>query len=288
MAGTRLAGSLVSSAPPARSAEVLRAASEEVVAQARRFAEVRRQIRVLEGDAAADLVTLQVHPALVAASPVQQGWQLAEEAAARIQRAGRTWLQEDLATVVEEVFGVDIAVIPVTGWFDGVAWSQPQARVAVLGASGWPGRQRFALAHQLCHLVAGEVGSLHLDASIEYVAPDRTHTEARANAFAEAFLMPEDVLREVVPRQWTVPGFASLATWLRLPARAVAGRLHRLGLVSPADRRRFEILHGPEVAALAGATHAYTLRCRQSGRTRMPARLVHDALRHRVAPGSSA
>lgn len=278
---------LVSSSPPERSAEVLRLATQQVVVEARRLAAVRREVRLLDGDAAPDLVTLRIHPALSDAGPVRQGWQLAEEAAARIHRAGATWLQEDLAAVAEEVFGVDVAVVGVSGWFDGAAWSQPDARIAVLGASSWPGRQRFVLAHQLCHLLAGGVGSLHVDASIEHVLADHVFTESRANAFAEAFLMPEEVLREVIPEQWSVPAFASLASWLRLPAPAVAGRLHRLGLVSPEDRRRFEILQGPEVAALAGATLAYSQRCARAGRTRMPARLVQDARRHHVTLDTS-
>lgn len=287
MTAARLSGSLFSSAPPERSAEVLRTATGEMLARARGFAHVRRQIRLLDGGAARAPVTLRIHPALMDASPARQGWQLAEEAAARIRRAGRSWLEDDLADLVEDVFAVDVAVIPVTGWFDGVAWSASEARIAVLGTSGWPGRQRFTLAHQLCHLISGEVGRLHVDASIDSVPRERPHTEERANAFAEAFLMPEEVLQEAVPARWTVPAFAALATWLQLPARVVAGRLHRLGHISTADRQRFEVLRGPEVAALAGVTDAYARRCRLASRPRMPARLVGDALRHGLTPPSS-
>jgi Zn-dependent peptidase ImmA (M78 family) len=257
-----------------------------MVVHAQRFAAARRRVRLLGGGSPADPPTLRVHPALsgAGADPARQGWQLAEEAARRIDRASHSWLQDDLATVVEDVFDIDVAVVQIPGWFDGAAWSEQGVRVAVVGATRRPGRQRFALAHQVCHLLAGEIGDLHVDASIEQIAPERAHTEIRANAFAEAFLMPLEVLRERTPQRWTPAGFASLATWLGLPAQVVAGRLYRVGLISPADRCRYERLHGTELAALAGAGEEYAQRCRRAARTRLPARLVQDAARLGLPP----
>jgi hypothetical protein len=267
--------------PPSRSAASVQEAAETVVASAQHFAAARSQLPPARAAAGAPRPTphLRCHPALSGpdADPAGQGWQLAEEAARRITRAGRNWLTEDLAPLVEDVFGIDVAVVATPVWFDGAAWSDRTAKIAVVGATDRPGRQRFALAHQVCHLLAEEENSLHVDASIEQVPPERARSETRANAFAEAFLMPGDVLRELTPKRWTAPAFAALALWLDLPARALTRRLHQLGLMPMADRRHFEGLGGADLAALLGASQAYARRCRRAAQPRLPAQLIQDA-----------
>jgi Zn-dependent peptidase ImmA (M78 family) len=263
-------------------------AAETVIALAGRLADARRQVQALNDERPDVALTLQIHPALTGASadPHRQGDQLATEALMRLLRARRQLLETDLATLAEDVFGIDVAVVETAEWFDGAAWSEDGVKVAVVGTSRWPGRQRFALAHQLCHLLVDDEPGLHVDASVEQVPPERAHSETRANAVAAAFLMPEEVLRDVAPATWTSSSFAALTTWLRLPARAVAGRLHQLGLMSAADRQRWEEMRGAEVAMLAGATELYAARCRAASRPRLPARLVREAVR--ADPGAVA
>lgn len=52
-------------------------------------------------------------------------------------------------------------------------------------------RQRFAMAHELGHLLAHDDQEIHQDRDIYAAENQRSGSEMRANAFAAAFLMPE-------------------------------------------------------------------------------------------------
>lgn len=58
-------------------------------------------------------------------------------------------------------------------------------------------RQRFTIAHELGHLLAGDDQGVHVDEDIYGPWSKKGSGEIRANGFAAAFLMPEDALRSV-------------------------------------------------------------------------------------------
>ena len=112
--------------------------------------------------------------------------------------AGPSVGEADLPALVEAVFGADVAIVALDAGFDGLAASSEDAKLIVLATSQVPARQRFTLAHELGHLLAGDDQDVHLDRDVYDRAQAKDPSEMRANSFASAFLMPEDTLREAV------------------------------------------------------------------------------------------
>ncbi|MFV1849527.1 MAG: ImmA/IrrE family metallo-endopeptidase [Porticoccaceae bacterium] len=82
-------------------------------------------------------------------------------------------------------------------------------------------RARFDLAHELGHLV------LHRDA-----APSGRQAENEANQFAAEFLMPEDSVRSIIVRYWSMEALIDKKKVWTVSLAALAYRLHKLGLIS--------------------------------------------------------
>jgi Zn-dependent peptidase ImmA (M78 family) len=242
---------------------------------ARRYCALRADLATL-GHAQPAMPAL---PAEWAGPPAEQGQRLAVAALDALTLAGRSPAGPDLIEAVEEVFGIDVAVEPLGDGFDGVAAASPEARLIVLATSHVPGRQRFTLAHELGHLIAGDDQEVHLDRDIDSRTPSRDPSELRANAFASAFLMPEEVLRLALKE--AAPGadaltFATLACDLRVTPAALACRLQALGLAAGAVFDRLRTLTGARAAALAGRGEQFSRLVAAAGTRRPPGLLVRD------------
>ena len=175
----------------------------------------------------------------------EQGSRLAAAALARMEQLDGSAQQGDLAGLVEAVFGADVAVLDLGNGFDGLATSSDEVKLIVLATSPVPARQRFTLAHELGHLLAGDDQGVHLDEDIFDKAQAKNPSEMRANAFAASFLMPEQTLRAAVGTTGlTEQGFAvarlrseSDTVRPRLPIEgSAAGRRGNLRPVSRAER----------------------------------------------------
>lgn len=215
---------------------------------------------------------------LAAGSPAGQGGRLAERALARVAQLGRSVAEEDLPLLVEEAFGADVAVVGLDEGFDGLAASSPDAKVIVLGTSRVPARQRYTLAHELGHLLAGDDQGIHLDNDVYGAAQRGDASEARANSFAAAFLMPEDKLRGVAASPGlTEAAFAALACDLKVSPSALAIRLRRLGLIDAEACDRLMTITGARAAAIAGRGEDFARRVTMASTPRLPGLLVQDA-----------
>jgi Zn-dependent peptidase ImmA (M78 family) len=238
---------------------------------ARRYADLRADLAFL--GYAQPWAPVTADPAT--GSPAEQGGRLAEQALARTAQAGRSVLEEDLPLLVEEVFGADVAVVGLADGLDGLAASSDDAKLIVLATSRVPARQRYTLAHELAHLLAGDDQGLHIDSDV-YSRGDAS--EVRANGFAGAFLMPEEVLREVAgPFGVTEAAFATLACDLKVSPSALAIRLKRLGLIDAGTCDRIAAMTGTRAAAAAGRGEDFARRVTVASTPRLPGLLVQDA-----------
>jgi hypothetical protein len=212
---------------------------------------------------------------------VDQGRRLASRALAMVDDAGCfDDLVRDLPSVLEQVFGVDVAIEELGGGFDGLAWVRGSFRLALVSnATSWS-RQRFTLAHELGHVLAGDAdGSpLRVDRDVMSTTGD-PQAEMRANAFAAAFLMPEPTLRARVDGLLSDDDFARLVGELRVSPAALAWRLLGLGLVDAAHRA--ELGATPARAAALHGGWADELRSLETTQrvTRPPMCLLARALR---------
>jgi len=206
-----------------------------------------------------------------------QGRALAAAAARRLGEAGRSAADEDLAAAVEAVFGVDVTIAAVGADFDGLAASSGGAKIIALATTAVPSRQRFTLAHELGHLLAGDDQEVHLDHDIYSPAQSRDPSEARANSFAAALLMPEAGLRAAVGQDGiTEQQFTALATDLMVSPSALAYRMREHRLIDSGSCDKLRKISAARAAALAGRGRELARRVAAAGTPRPPGLLLRD------------
>ncbi|MPZ83329.1 MAG: ImmA/IrrE family metallo-endopeptidase [Actinophytocola sp.] len=208
---------------------------------------------------------------------VEQGHRLAEDALARVRRAGRSISEGALAALIEEVFGADVAVVELGTGFDGLAVASDDVKLILLATSHVPARQRFTLAHELGHLLAGDGQDVHLDRDIFDKSQAKDPSELRANAFASVFLMPEGILRDAVGSTGlTDETFAVLSCELMVTPSALAYRLLRLRLIDAGSCDRYKAITAARAASTIGLGEQFAQRVTEAGTPRPPGLLVRD------------
>lgn len=206
------------------------------------------------------------------------GYALARAAWDRLETAGVHSGVRDLPDVIEQQFGADVAAGDLGDACDGLSVMTDQVKLIVVGRCRVPWRQRFTLAHELGHLLAGDDQGLHLDVDIFDREHSRLDSERQANAFATAFLMPEGVLRDAAgTRGFTAEAFAQLSSSLRVSPSALAYRLQRLRLIDSYGCNEFKKYSARQVAQLAGTATDLATDIATAQAARPPGLLVRDA-----------
>jgi Zn-dependent peptidase ImmA (M78 family) len=202
----------------------------------------------------------------------------ARAARARIEDAGRSVAEPELADVVEAVFGVDVTVCELGPGFDGLSVSSEESKLILVGTSQTPTRQRFTIAHELGHLLNGDDQQVHVDTNVYDAKYRLDESERLANAFAAALLMPSVRLREAVGTQGIdEEAFARLADELMVSPSSLALRLKSLRLIDSGVCDRFRKLSSARAATLAGHGDVYARLVTQASRPRPPGLLCRDA-----------
>lgn len=179
---------------------------------------------------------------------------------------------DDFAAWVEERLGVDVCITPLPAGLDGLALSSGGLHLALVSSGVAATRQRFTIAHEICHLAAGDAQELRVD---EDVADRRTAEELRANAFAAAFLMPARTLRAACRGTFVDEDLvADLLGRLRVSLDALAFRLRDLGLVDAEGRDRVRAMSSVRIALRPGRVGDLQAR----NEHRAPSRLVRRAV----------
>lgn len=214
---------------------------------------------------------------LVPGGYVEQGRSLARGALTRVSDEGRAVGGSNLAVLVEEVFGADVAVVELGAGFDGLAASSEDVKLIVLATSRVPARQRFTLAHELGHVLAGDDQEFHVDNDVYDKAQAKDPSEMRANAFASTFLMPEDVLRTAVGSAGlSNQGFAVLACELMVTPSALAYRLLQLRLIDAGTCDQYRTITASAAASIAGRGEEFARRVAEADTPRPPGLLLRD------------
>jgi len=256
----------------ARTSMASSTSSDTAIREAERLAQIRADLAFLGYRQESSAFT----PVLNAGRPIDQGRNLAAEARDLARSGGiDPCRRRDLSEVVEDLFGVDIAIVRLPDGFDGLAYADEQTRLMVIGTSEVPARQRFTIAHELAHLLTGDNQGLHLDADLHDSVHKQQPSEIRANAFAAEFLLPAEILREEAARlAWSETSFAKLACRFWVSPSTLAWRLFNLGLI---DRRlcdSFRSLNAGQAAHLADAVDVLAEWIELASRPRTPASLV--------------
>ncbi|MET7636837.1 XRE family transcriptional regulator [Streptomyces sp. NPDC005078] len=169
---------------------------------------------------------------------IAQGSQLAEDASAMVGRSPRGVTVRGLAEQWEKAFGLVAAATDLPDGLDGLSWDTGDFRLVLVGRTDMWTRQRFTLAHELGHILAGDAIDRPLT---EHVAPsvDQSQTEIRANAFAAELLMPHKELAHSAKSAGSLDREALLSlSWeYQVSPSAMATRLRTLGIINDEQRR---------------------------------------------------
>lgn len=255
----------------ARAQQVLSPAADRAVARAEQIHEVDVLLNDLgyPDDPAAGFPE-----APAAADPVRQGELLA---VAMRQRTGDVDTDlpvepDALAGWVERSYGIDVCMMAMSAGLDGLALSSGRLRLALVSSSVSATRQRFTLAHEVCHLVCGDGQRLTVDEDLHGRGPE----ERRANAFAAAFLMPAEVLRAACEtRDIDQDLVVELLDRFRVSLDTLAFRLHNVGIVDARGRDRVRAMASARIAARPGRLEDLQARNDQ----RVPGRLLARAMK---------
>lgn len=206
---------------------------------------------------------------------VDKGADLATEATARLASEGLDVVVLDLASLIENAFGVDVCLTSLGEGFDGLAAATPEAKLIVAAVTPVAFRQRFTLAHELGHLLAQDDQGIHADPDI-YGGDRRDVTEVQANAFAATFLMPEHLLRGAVGPGFGEREFAAISVRLLVSPSALAYRLENLRLIDAMARDRWKSMSAKQAARLAGMPASIAAATAYATEPRNPGLLARD------------
>ena len=216
-------------------------------------------------------------PALGGLRWVDQGEAIAEAALRHVRSQGGDPLVGDLPALVETAFGADVAVRDLGAGFDGLAVSSGEVKLILLSVSMVPARQRFTLAHELGHLLAGDDQEVHLDPDVHDRSKRKDPSEMRANAFAAAFLMPEESLAEAVGTgPLDAVAFAGLVHTYGVSPSALAWRLFGLRLIDAGTREEHQVMSTARAADLGGWGAGFAMAMASSSTPRVPGLLSRD------------
>jgi Zn-dependent peptidase ImmA (M78 family) len=171
-------------------------------------------------------------PVRLGSAAWEQGYELAE------------WLRDELGLDADEIPDIEKTLQDLGVKVVELGLSDPSIRAVsfsgaglepglLVNASKWlkPQRRRFTLAHELCHLLVDRDKGKKLAIVSGPWAP--LDVERRANAFAAAFLMPEQAVAAAVGRSVepidTLEGIGHVAEKLNASLTATIERLHDLG-----------------------------------------------------------
>jgi Zn-dependent peptidase ImmA (M78 family) len=195
-------------------------------------------------------VTLPPPPAIT--DPVRQGEMLADAVRRRAGGSDEDLPHEpqDLAALIEDSLGLDICITSLPAGLDGIALSSGRLRLALVSSGVAATRQRFTIAHEVCHLATGDARDLTVD---EDVFGLHSAEERRANAFAATFLMPSHAIYEATHNQEIDEDLiARLLGRFRVSLDALAFRMHNVGAVDASGRDRIRAMASARIALRPG------------------------------------
>ncbi|MGW6506548.1 helix-turn-helix domain-containing protein [Streptomyces niveus] len=197
---------------------------------------------------------------------IAQGSRLAEDAAAMIGLSPRGVTVRGLAEQWEDAFGLVAAATDLPDGLDGLSWDTGDFRLVLVARTDRWTRQRFTLAHELGHILAGDAIDRPLT---EHVAPsvDQNQAEIRANAFAAELLMPQTELTHSARSLGSLDQKALLSlSWdYQVSPSAMATRLRTLGIISDEQRRSWSASTTRTAAEHAGDPGRHMRYAQQAG-----------------------
>lgn len=214
-------------------------------------------------------------------SPVEQGVKLAE-------LIRKDWSIEDdpippsFVSLVEDQSGLNVNLEPMNQQVAGLCARVDDYSIAMIDSSSTAGRQRFTVAHELCHYLLGD-GEL-TDESGQGLVIDETisaqrDVEKRANAFAASFLMPRaSIERYRRNRDLTEEVIVELQYTFGVSLDAMLWQLFNFGWITRHRRQQVRAMGAKALAFRCGFENEWQTLERDRESWRPPHRLLQLAL----------
>lgn len=203
-----------------------------------------------------------------------------QAAAAQFRRDHRLGVQPmgDLIAIIEQVTGIDVAVLDVGPDEHGLTMRDPRRNAIFIGVARTrnPMRQRSTLAHELGHVLFEDWSD-----NDGGNRSRRTREEIRADAFARHLLVPVDGLREFLGCQENViESHLSTVVQRFLVSPAVAAiALRQAGYINAAIKQEWMGLSARQLAVRFGWSDQYRALQADSDQRRAPQRLLARAIK---------
>lgn len=180
---------------------------------------------------------------------------------------------------IEVLLGVNVTIVELPEGIDGLSYQDGEFRLIVLAQTSRYARLRYTLAHELGHLLFGDAEeSLLAETLFAKVGGGTKDQEARSNAFAASFLMPEDEVLQVLAGRAVEDAFDDLAWEFWASPESMAWRLHNLGLIDAETREHLGVRSGRGSATRLGRSREFLERSAQAENPRSPWWLVNEYL----------
>jgi len=202
---------------------------------------------------------------------VQQGQRLAERVR-KLWSLGDDPLPPNLFSLIEDRSGLGIALEPLQERIAGLCARVDDLAIALIDSSAIVGRQRFTVAHELCHLLVGDGEQVIVDERLT----GQSLVEMRANSFAAHFLMPAKAVRRYL-RQRDVDEEVAVELQYTFGVSLDALLWHLVNLDMISENRRQQIHSvGPKALAFRYGYGGEWNRLEHERNIRRPPRPVHQ------------
>jgi Zn-dependent peptidase ImmA (M78 family)/DNA-binding XRE family transcriptional regulator len=151
----------------------------------------------------------------------------------------------ELPDLIESKTGVDVALEPMPDDVSGLCISVNGTFLAMVNSAFPLGRQRFTMAHELCHALCGDADEVRVESDVDEPV---TVEEVRANSFACNFLLPLASLHGVRPGDLSDRDILRLMYGYGISLSALLNQLRDVGAM---DSRRSDALLGDGVGHLS-------------------------------------
>lgn len=182
----------------------------------------------------------------------------------------------DLAALIEQVTGFDVAVLEAGPDEHGLTMRDPARDAVFIGVARTrrPMRQRSTLAHELAHVLFVDWVDDH-----DGDWADRRFAEQRADAFARHLLLPlEGVGQLVADRDLTLARLSNVVQWFLASPAMAAIQLYEGKHIDGVVKDRWMATTTPQLAARFGWSDQYAALQAESDHPRAPQRLLARAI----------
>lgn len=202
---------------------------------------------------------------------IQQGQRFAERVR-KLWSLGDDPLGPNLFSLIEDRSGLGIALEPLQERIAGLCARIDDLGIALIDSSAIVGRQRFTVAHELCHLLLGDGAQVIVDERLT----GQSLVEMRANAFAAHFLMPAKAVRRYLrERDVNEEVAVELQYTFGVSLDALLWHLVNLDLISENRRQQIHLV-GPKALAFRYGYGGEWNRLEHERNIRRPPRPVHQ------------